>query len=191
MHQKEEERQFNRQLDRLLSGKALDTYLSLSDQRALELARRLSMANFSSESCVRDDLYLRLIKSDAFEPRLLKVSLPHINFSTWVWTALVLMVFLVHSIETSSPQPALIATSLPAHVVLAEPSPSVTLASSVIKTQALKPVPIPTPQATLAIADAQNQPSLVSNSSNLPWYRNPDQTQTPHTSPLPQQGNRP
>jgi hypothetical protein len=194
MEQKEHILRFNRQLDRLLAGKALDMILTPSDQRALELACRLSLANFSSESNIRDVLHSQLLKSFATEAQPSENSLLRSNFSTWAWAALVLVILLVHSIGIPDPQPAFVSTSLPARVVMTMPSPNATIHSQVINSQTLKPVPIPTPLAISAIAHAQNQPFLASNSSGQPSFRNPDRTQTPKPEPrepIPHSGSRP
>jgi len=191
MDQKEHIHQFNRQLDRLLSGKALDTHLSLSDQRGLELARHLSLVNFSSESSIRDGLYLHLLKSSDVGTKPTIMCLLRLNFSAWAWTALVLIVLLVHTIEISSPYPTFIAPDLPEHVVMHAPSRSVTNPSWMTGTQALKPVPVPTPLAISAITHAQNQPSMPPISRGHPASITPAQTQTPKPEPLPRPGARP
>lgn len=191
MNQKEHILQFNRQLDRLLSGKAMDISLSPSDQRKLGIARRLSLANFSSESCVRDELYLRLIKYSAIGIKSPIVHLPRRNFSTWAWTAIVLMVLLAHSIDIPSPQPGYIAMKLPADVVMYTPSPSVTITSGMNSTQTLKPIPIPTPMVILRNATVQDQPILALNSRAQSSSINLDQTLTPKPEPLPHPDVRP
>lgn len=194
MDQKEHIRQFNRQLDRLLSGKALDMPLPPSDQRALEVARRLSLANYSADSCIRDALYLRLIKSSPIGTKPIKVRLPRLNFSTWAWTAFMIMVLLVHSIEISSPQPAFIATNQPAHVFINASPRRATTPSWMTGAQALKPVPVPTPLAISAIAHAQDQPFLAPNSVDQSPFVNLHQTQTPKPEPhepLPHSVSRP
>jgi hypothetical protein len=191
MEQKEQILQFNHQLERLLSGKALDTFLTPSDERTLELARRLSLANYSAESCIRDALYLRLIKSSAIGTKPIKMRLPRFNFSTWAWTAFMLMVLLVHSIEISSPQPAFIATNQPAHVFIKISPRRATTPSWMAGAQAFKPVPIPTPLAISAINHAHDQPFLVPNLGDQSSWIGPDQTKTPKPDPQPHSVSRP
>jgi hypothetical protein len=101
------------------------------------------------------------------------------------------MVLLVHSINISSGQPKYIATNQPAHLVLDMPSPSATVRSQVIGSQALKPIPVPTPLAISAIAGAKSQPFLISKTGDMSSLMNPARTQTPKPEIKPRSESRP
>ena len=191
MDQKEQVLQFNRQLDRLLAGRPPDTTLSSHDQQALKLALRLSLANFSSESSIRDSLELRLLNRSPIEVKPIKVGLLQLNLSTWAMAALVLVILLIHSIGIPVPLPAIVASKLPAPVYMAVLSTNSATPSMMATAQTIKPVPVPTPLAISAIIPMQNRPSLASTAKTQPWLISSGETQTPKPVLQPDPGARP
>lgn len=191
MDQKEQALQFNRQLDRLLAGKALDTSLSSFDRQALELARRLSLANFSSESSIRQPLHLRLIKQSAVVAKPFNVNLLQFNFSTWVMVALALTIFVVHSIGLPNPIPTIVADKRQSLVYVAELSTDSPTPSGMTTAHTFKPVPIPTPLAISATTAMENQASQVSPPKTQPGLISSEETLTPKPDLQPSSGVRP
>jgi len=191
MDQKEQALQFNRQLDRLLAGRAPVATLSSFDQQALKLARRLSSANFSSDSTIRDTLHLQLIKQAAVEAKPFEAGLLQFNFPTWAMVALVLMIFVIHSIGLPDPLPAIVADNQHGLVYVAELTTDSPTPSGMAAAQTFRPVPIPTPLAIPATTILKSQASLAANPKTQPGLISSEETQTPKPALQPSSGAKP